>query len=345
MKKISKFRAFIISVLALLILIVLFLPSRTSSIRGENSIAIIENVELGKLKQFIMVRGNDKSNPIILFLHGGPGYSQISYARKYQEKLEQDFIVVNWDQRGSGKSYQSSIPKATMNKEQFISDTKQLIDYLCENYNKEKIYLAGHSWGSELGLNVIEEYPDKIIAFISLGQVVNQVEGERISYNYTLQSAKKNNNEFAINELENIGVPPYKDVVKDKVIQQKWLKKFGGVETIDTRKDMIWASIFSKEYAGFDGIKLALGSKFTADEMWNDRYKFDAFKQIPKVHIPIYFCVGRHDYTTPFELIERYYEYVDAPKKELLWFEYSAHFPHFEEVDKFYNLMIRIKIE
>lgn len=345
MKKISKLIAFIILVLTLLISIVLFLPSRTSSIQGDNSIAIIENVELGKLKQSIMVRGSDKSNPIILFLHGGPGYSQISYARKYQEKLEQDFIVVNWDQRGSGKSYQSGIPKETMNKEQFVSDTKELIGYLCENYNKEKIYLAGHSWGSELGLNVIEEYPDKIIAFISLGQVVNQVEGERISYEYTLQSAKKNNNKSAINELKKMGEPPYEDVVKDKVAQQKWLKEFGGVETIETRKDMIWASVFFKEYSGLDGIKLALGSKFTADEMWNDRYEFNAFKQIPKIQVPIYFCVGRYDYITPFELIEQYYEHINAPKKELIWFEHSAHFPHFEEVDKFYDLMIRIKNE
>lgn len=328
------------------ILLALFLPSRTTKIKGDRSVATIEVVELGGVKQSLLIRGTEVSNPVVLLLHGGPGYSQISFARKYQEKLEENFIVVNWDQRGSGKSYALDINKETMNREQFISDTIELIDYLCETYEKEQIYIVGHSWGSELGLYVVDQYPEKIAAFISAGQVVNGTEGESISYDFTLRSAYENKNKKAISDLQKIGRPPYTDVVNDTITQRKWLSKFGGVERkVNTLRDIIFGSIFSPEYTGIDGLKLALGSKFTADAMWGHNIDLNFIERVPEVKVPIYFVAGRYDYNTPSELIEEYYNHIKAPKKELIWFEESAHFPQFEEVDKFNALMIRIKEE
>lgn len=125
-------RKTVIVTLMICILAILFLPNRTPKIKGENSVAVIEKIKLGGLEQAILIRGKDISNPILLFLHGGPGYPQISFARKYEKELEDSFIVVNWNQRGSGMSYSSNIPKESMNREQFIEDTKELIDYLCE---------------------------------------------------------------------------------------------------------------------------------------------------------------------------------------------------------------------
>ncbi|WP_406242532.1 alpha/beta fold hydrolase [Tissierella carlieri] len=279
-------------------------------------------------------------------MHGGPGYPQISFARKYEKKLENNFVVVNWDQRGSGMSYSSNIPKESMNRDQFIEDTKELIDYLCEKYEKEKIYLVGHSWGTELGLYVVDKYPEKVAAFISIGQVVNGIESEVISYDYVLEMANKNKDQKALDDLMRIGEPPYKNTVNDTAAQRKWLSKYGGVERkVDTLRDIILGSIFSSEYTGIDGIKFTLGNKFSADTMWGHNKDLDFIRDIPEVKVPIYFCAGRYDYNTPSVLIEEYYNEIIAPKKELIWFEESAHFPNFEEYEKFNELVIRIKDE
>lgn len=344
MRLFKKVIKYIILILIICLLFILFLPSRTPQIEGENSIASIQRVELGGLDQFILVRGKDVSNPIILFLHGGPGYPQISFARRYQEKLEKSFIVVNWDQRGSGKSYSNNIPKETMSREQFIKDTKELIDYLCKKYGKEKIYLAGHSWGSDLGLHVIKEYPEKVAAFISIGQMVNGIENERISYDYVFEMAQKNKDTRALEDLERIGRPPYKNQSRDIMIQRRWLSKYHGVERqTNTLNDIVLGSIFSPEYTGLDGIKFLLGWKFTSNTMFGNNIGLDFMRDIPEVKVPIYFCVGVYDYNTPSELIEKYYNQLIAPEKELILFEESAHYPHFEESEKFTKLAIRIK--
>lgn len=322
----------------------MFLPSRTPQIKGENSIASIQRLKLGGIDQFILIRGKDVSNPILLFLHGGPGYPQISFARKYQEKLEEEFIVINWDQRGSGKTYSYNTPKESMNRKKFIDDTKELIDYLCTKYKKEKLYLVGHSWGSELGMYVVDEYPEKIAAFISSGQVVNGLESEVVSYNYVLEMAQNDGNEKALEDLKRIGKPPYENPISDTLVQRKWLTKYEGVEKkVNTVRDIILGSIFSPEYTGIDGIKFALGNKFSADTMWGDNLDLDFIRDVSEIKVPIYFCAGRYDYNTPSTLIEEYYNQIKAPKKELIWFEESAHFPQFEEVEKFNKLAIRIK--
>lgn len=344
MKIIKKTLKLTLVILIICLLLILFIPSRTPQINGNNSVASIDKIELGGIDQYIMVRGRDISNPILLFLHGGPGYSQISFARKYQEELEDSFIVVNWDQRGSGMSYSFDIPKESMNREQFIEDSKELIDYLCKKYDKEKIYLAGHSWGSELGLYVVNQYPEKVAAFISMGQVVNGLESEVVSYDFIVDEAQNDNNQKALEELKKIGRPPYKNTVSDTTTQRKWLAKYGGVERkVNTLKDIILLSIFAPEYTGIDGIKFALGSKFTADTMWGQNYDVDFIKDLPEVKVPVYFCAGRYDYNTPSIIIEKYFNHITAPKKEIIWFEESAHFPHIEEPEKFAELAIRIK--
>jgi pimeloyl-ACP methyl ester carboxylesterase len=345
MKLIKRAMKIIFGILIISLLLILFLPSRTPRIEGSNSIAAIQKIELGGINQFIMLRGKNVNNPILLFLHGGPGYSQISFARKYQKEQEESFIVVNWDQRGSGMSYSNNIPNESMNREQFIEDTNELIEYLCKRYNKEKVYLVGHSWGSELGMYVVDRYPERIAAFISVGQLVHGAKNESLSYDYTLERAKKENNEKALADLLRIGKPPYKNFLSDMMVQRKWLKEYGGAEKkVNTLKDIVVASIFSLEYKGIDGIKLAIGSKFSADTMFSSTLeKVDIMSDIPKVKVPVYFCVGKYDYNTPSELTKEYYEQLVAPEKELIWFEESAHFPHFEEPKKFNEIVLGIK--
>jgi len=349
---IKKIAAVGLGLIILALLLILFIPARTPSIKDnrgkivEGSVAQLKSLNLGGVEQHILVRGVDKDNPILLFLHGGPGHAQIGYARKYQSQLEESFVVVNWDQRGSGKSYSPGIPKDTMNREQFIADAKELMDYLCQEFDEDKIYLAGHSWGSELGLFLADRFPEKIAAYIGIGQVIDGTKNETVSYDYVMDMARRDNNQKAIEALEEIGRPPYKNVVKDTTTQRKWLARYGGVERkVNTLRDIIWSSIFSPEYTGLDGIKFAIGNKFTAEAMWGDNEDLNFIEEVTVLKVPVYFVAGRYDYNTPSGLVEEYYNNITAPKKDFIWFENSAHFPHFEEPQKFQEVMEIIKRE
>ena len=129
---------------------------------------------MGGVEQWILIRGNDTAKPILLFLHGGPGSPMMVMQRPHLGKLEKSFVVVQWDQRGSGKSYSAIIPNADMNIQQFISDTHELTELLCRRFHQKKIYLIGHSWGTALGTMTAQKYPESYYAYIGIAQVVNK---------------------------------------------------------------------------------------------------------------------------------------------------------------------------
>ena len=305
-----------------------------------NSIASLEKVQLGGLDQWIIIRSHDITNPILLFLHGGPGSVEGPLAYKFESELEKYFVFVNWDQRGAGKSYSKKIPKESMNIEQFISDTVELINILRSKFNQKKIFIVGHSWGSILGLSIVQRYPELFYAYIGIGQVVNIRENEKISYQFVYEEAKKIGNKKALKQLEKI--QPYTgENIKSLKIQRKWLAKFGGfMHGEKSMWPLIKIGLFSPEYSIKDMFKFYKGINFSTEKLWVDMFKINFFNQVPEIKVPVYFCVGKYDYNTPFELVERYYEQLQVPKKKLIWFEKSAHNPNFEEPQKFDELLI-----
>ena len=147
----------------------------------EISAGISEKVylDINGTKQGMFLRGEDKDKPVLLFLHGGPGSPELAMGYKIEDKnarLEQEFVVCYWDQRGAGMSYSSDIDINTMTPEQFVEDAKEVTTYLQARFNQEKIYLLGHSWGSYLGIKTIEKYPELYHAFMGVGQVSDQTD-------------------------------------------------------------------------------------------------------------------------------------------------------------------------
>ena len=316
----------------------------------EKSIAVIEVVNIGGVEQCIIMRGVDVENPVLLYIHGGPGIPDTPMVIKYNSDLESDFVVVNWDQRGTGKSYSKKIPTETINVEQFISDAHELVQYLKNKFDTDKIYIVGHSWGSVMGMYLIDRYPEDFYAYVGIGQVVNIDQNEIISYEFTLRVAEETQNKKALKELHKIGPPVkglYKNFYDDLMIQRKWLLKFGGALHGQTSylgffKDYI----FSKEYKISEALNVLKGSKHSVKIMWKNIAEIDFFTEIDTVDVPVYFFVGRHDWNTPFELAEKYYNILEAPQKELIWFESSAHSPCYEEPEKFNRLMVeKVKAE
>lgn len=319
--------------------------SKTPKIRDSEgnikpkSVTTLEKVALGGINQSILIRGHDISAPILLFLHGGPGFPEMGVAYKFQRKLEEHFIVVNWDQRGAGKSFSKKIPEESMTIEQFVSDALELIQLLRERFEKEKIYLVGHSWGSALGLLLIHRYPELFFAYIGIGQVIDPLESEHVSLEFVQSVAKDRRNKKAIKELAEIQLP-YGKNINALLTQRKWLQKFGGTTYEKGGMFLFKIALGSPESSFKDVFNLFKCLNFSLENMNTEIEELKFFKTIPEVSIPVYFCIGRHDYQVSFELAERYFNQLQAPQKKLIWFENSAHLPHLEEPEKFDDVMI-----
>jgi pimeloyl-ACP methyl ester carboxylesterase len=312
----------------------------------ETRIASCRNIEIGGIKQWIFIKGKTIKSPILLFLHGGPGDAEWPLVRIFNSQLENYFTIVYWEQRGAGKSFIDSTPN--MNIDQFIFDTKELVDYIKKELDQKRVFVFGHSWGSLLGMLTVQKYPNLFESFIGVGQFVSGKENEAISYQFTKDCAKRKKNKKAISQLERINYPhPYGTIdpdgkwFNDLLIQREWLFRFEGC-IYGERRRLKWAIpyLITPEYSWFDFIKYLKGNHFSLKAMWPQIVKYNLFEQIPEIPIPCYFLIGQHDYNTPYELANKYYQYIKAPKKELIWFEHSAHCPMYEEPRKFNDLLV-----
>jgi pimeloyl-ACP methyl ester carboxylesterase len=319
----------IVSFLAMLVV----MRSHTPGIDGDNSIAVLEPTKIGEVEQYVLIRGANKSNPVLLFLHGGPGMPMMYLAHAFQRDLEKHFTVVQWDQRGAGKSYDEDIDVATMNVEQFISDTVELSHLLCNRLRKDKIYLAGHSWGSYLGMIVVSRRPDLFNAYIGIGQVVHGERSNEIQNRFIRRRAVAEGNHEALDDLDGYGASAH----------EKWLFRFNA-ELADATSwtPLLMTGLGSPEYGFFDFFKIAPGSNFCSRHMVYNAIDGELMDEITEVDVPVYFFAGRSDYTTPHELAVEYLNTLRAPRKKLVWFEDSAHFPFFEEPDEFTKEMLTV---
>jgi pimeloyl-ACP methyl ester carboxylesterase len=310
----------------------------------ESGIARFETVTLGGVEQTILIRTHDPANPVLLYLHGGPGSPEMPMLAHFNKELEKHFVVVNWDQRGAGKSFSRNIPAESFTIDQFIEDTHQLVAWCKQRFNQEKVFLIGHSWGSALGMYVVERYPEDFQAYVGTGQLADIRRNEQLSYEFVMEQARSHNHTKAIKQLQKIGYPEdgsYQGGLKSFMIQRKWLSTFGGFLYGESSMRPV-IRIYNKapEYSAADMLRFMKGSRRSLQLMWDEIVEINLLEQVPAVKVPVYLAIGRHDYNVPFVLSEEYFDLLQAPSKELIWFENSAHSPPFEEPDKFNRLMI-----
>jgi pimeloyl-ACP methyl ester carboxylesterase len=308
------------------------------------AINLQEEVELGGVKQWIQVRGADTANPILLFLHGGPGFPEMPFSYFDSKELENHFIVVNWDQRGCGKSYSPNFSNETLTLEQILSDTKELVIFLKNEYSKDKIFLMGHSWGSILGMYTVAKHPEEFYAYIGMGQVINSNEGELISYQYALRKAKEAKDTTSVNQLNSIGLPPYEGY-QSTSIQRNILGNYGGVFGGElTYPEIIRIINHSPDYTQKDKQNILPVFIQVNNQMWEQVTSID-LTGIKRIKVPVYFFLGKHDYSVPFEIAERYLNKLKAPYKEIVWFENSGHYPNLEEPEKYQDVLINVVLK
>lgn len=317
----------------------------TPPIGTANGIAELKPVELNGYRQWLLIRGQDVSKPVLLYLHGGPGEPNMWSVHHTMRELERHFVCVNWDQRGAGRSLRPGPDLATMTIDQFVRDTIALIELLLARFGQQKLFLLGHSWGSVLAMKVAAARPELLHAVIGMAQVVDR-RGEDLSYRYVLERARAEHNRKAIRILEQLGGSDTYGKT-GKFIQRRWLFHYGGlVHSLD-----LWtlASILfdAREYSLGDCIRYLRmsGLRFSIPRMRDELMAVNLLQEIPELSVPVWFFEGQHDYTAPFALAEEFYASLAAPSKSLVWFEESAHPLDVEEPEKFQRELIAIAEE
>lgn len=305
----------------------------------------IRKVELNGFKQKIHIKG-DPEKPVLLFLHGGPGVANRHMCGKYNQDLLEHFLVVGWDQRGTGGSYKGCDPE-TLSITQLTDDAAALVSWLCETFGKEKIFAIGGSWGSLLGTKLAYRYPEKLYAFVGFGQFVDGELNEKLSYEFALNEAKKAGDEKSVKILEDLGAPVmgvYKGGYDGMLKQREVMNKFGGYSKKNQHKSytggLAKAYITSGEYTISDIIGVLKGNRMILEKMWPEIGATKLQEECVKFEIPYLIFDGKLDKNTPSDLVEDYFNKIEAPYKELIWFEESGHNPLIDEADRFKSLLV-----
>jgi pimeloyl-ACP methyl ester carboxylesterase len=304
-------------------------------------------IDVRGTKQWISIRGKDTSNPILLFLHGGPGYAEMPNSWTYETPWEDYFTVVQWDQRGTGKTFEANDPKAVadgMTIEGMTADAAEVVRYLERTYGKKKVFVMGHSWGSILGVRLAQEHPEMLYAYVGVGQVVSGERNEKDGYAFALEQAKATHNEEAVKELESLAPWPPVDMAKatpqNLFNERKWVSYFGGMAYGRTSMNFEAVSQFSPEYSQKDLDAADAGMMYSVGHLLPELATLD-FTKVVDFRCPVILLEGRHDYTVSHVAAAEWFATVKAPQKKLVWFNDAAHLVMEEEPGKVLYALVK----
>jgi L-proline amide hydrolase len=333
MKRIGKFVILILISILIVIILSLVRPTWTPRIKGSVSISELSQVTINGTKHAFMIRGNDISNPIILFVHGGPSCSEIPYATKYQDQWEKDFTIVHYDQRGSGKSYHFFEDYSQLSTKVLVDDLLTVTDYISKRFRQSKIILAGHSFGTYIALQAAAQAPEKYSAYIGIGQTSDTIKSELYSLDYCLEQAQNAGNHSDVTYLESLRDGIQKGL---QIAPRDYVRKYGGAaRLIDENKDYLQGFLFSTEYNLLDAIRFLKGVSVTQDKLMKEVIEKPLPTLVNELEIPCYFVMGQYDNMTATKAAKEYFDVLTAPEKEFIIYPNSAHYPQFEEHQKF----------
>lgn len=300
-------------------------------------------LDIDGVAEHVLIRGEDRDNPVLLFLHGGPGAAASLYAWKYFARggWEKHFTVVHWDQPGAGKTFERAGSKLDPNLtvDRIVDDGIAVSTAIARKLGKHKIVLVGASWGTLVGVKMVKKRPDLFAAYVGAGQIVNKPQDEAVGYRRVLDKARARNNATAIAELEKSGPPPYASTAAF-LVQRKWAAAFEKMPAIDVRKEVestpgtvpadlqIW-------YQGF----LSSDTHFRGTDMKGIAATVDLHSFGPAFAVPVFFIQGTDDDITPMRQVVSYYEWIEAPSKRLIAIEGAGHNASLSRAAEFAQLL------
>ncbi len=290
-------------------------------------------VDINGVRQGMFIRSRDADNPVMLYLHGGmPDYF---LTKRYPTGLDEQFTMVWWEQRGSGLSYRADMPPETLNLQQLTHDTIELATYLRDRYDREKIYLMGHSGGTFIGIQAAARAPELFHAYIAVAQMSRQLKSEMLAYEYMLERFKQQGDTRMVRRLErapvtgSIPLPRGYQSVRDVAMHRLGVGTTHDMRSIVT--GLLLPSLRCADYTVKERIDMWRGKLFSGKVLWNAQLATDLTKLVTRLDIPMYFLHGVHDYTVSYTEARSFYERLDAPLKGFYTFAQSAHSPLFEE--------------
>ena len=324
-----------------LVLLRIISPGKTSAIRDtkgklvSGSIAVIERVSIGGIEQAMIIRGHDANNPVLLYLHGGPGTPEFAFIRKEFAELEKHFTICYWEQRGAGKSAKWKLPTEHVTLEQLVKDAGEVAVYLQQRFKSGRIYLLGHSWGTVLGAHTAKAFPELFAAYIGIGQVGDQFEGEKLSLEFVRDQAKQLQHTSVHDKIEKLQLPerdaPAQVWIHYLLAQRRWVAEFGGaLFRTNMNKTAPRQLITCPEYTLREKLNFVTAAKHSMAALWEKVITENLAETITELRIPVYIIQGIHDYQTPTAEARKFYDQLKAPHKAWYEFEDAAHFPHTE---------------
>lgn len=307
-----------------------------SEIHTPNGVNEEINARIGGIDQALTIRGKDKANPILILVHGGPGTPEMGMSWTYQRGWEDYFTVVQWDQRGTGKTYLLNDPadvEGTFSIDRMKDDLIEVIDFVRTRLGQEKVVLLGHSWGTVIGLEAALERPDAVSVYIASGQVVNMRRNEQIGYEGTLAAARADANAEAIADLEALAPYPGPGPLTIGRIgaQRTWLIHYGGTAAYRSNMDPWFRAIrLAPEYSEDDRKSYDTGGLSALEALLPELTEVD-FDTVAESPVPVFMLLGRDDLNTPSSIAAEWMDKLSAPVKATYWFEHSAHLSYMEE--------------
>jgi pimeloyl-ACP methyl ester carboxylesterase len=310
------------------------------------SVAAVERLSLGGVEQAVLIRGRSTTNPVLLYLAGGPGGTQIAWNQQFNQPLEDRFVVVQWEQRGAGLSGGAVFADwARMTPRQYAADGLELVSYLRDRFGARPVYLVAQSWGTIPAVWMLDEKPDWFAAYVGVGQMVNPVETDTLGYAYVLDHARAEGRTAVVDDLVAYGPPPYHGLLD----MTRYQRLIGAMNEYQAREiaadpEAAYPSMVgmtdSPEYGIADTVAAFLGGGITFARVYDQLDDVDLDSQVPKLDVPVWFVEGRHDLNSFPVLAERYLSALDAPAKHLVWFEHAGHNPMHEDAARFNSLLV-----
>jgi pimeloyl-ACP methyl ester carboxylesterase len=308
--------------------------SYRNAIQIDPSIGINEAryVPIGGIEQWVQIRGQDRNNPVLLILNGGPGGTLVPQTWAFTE-WEKHFTVVMWDQRGEGKTFEKSgnAVAVSMKINRMVQDGVEVAEFLRAHLRKDRVGVLGFSWGSVLGIHMVKQRPELFYAYVGTGQVVSMRKRDKIAYAQVLEKVRAANNVEAVHELELLGPPPYESRSARRQ-QQKWEESTAKYPEEQVTPALFWwfldSKLFPKTYVN-------AGLEFSRNHLFEELDSVDLTILGPEFELPVFIFQGTEDDTTPIALAKEYYDTINAPYKEFVPIQDGGHFSVFRMRDVF----------
>ena len=305
------------------------------SLAGDGGgIAVLEPVTLGGLRQWITIRGKDRSAPVVLMLLGEPGEAQIAWARGATRPLEDGFVVVNWDRQGAGKSYAEGQDPAFLRTSREVDDAAALIGRLRSRLGVRRVIIVGQGYGSYLGVALARAHPELVQAYVGAGQAACSRDDEHAIQDSWLK---------ARSEAANAPAVFAKAAAGGEWDRRDALFRYGGaVRAAHSDAALALSPLTAPEYRLDEALAAGDGAPFAAAHFVRDGPDLPLARSVPALDVPAFFFIGDGDQLAPGICTERYAASLRAPAKGVIRFARSAHYPFIEEPARFRAELIRI---